>query len=215
MEKNIKDIVKIIKKHRLMIIIDKIGEAGDKMEDKEIVDMFLDRSESAIEAAFRKYGGLCYTVSNNILNSAEDTKECVNDTMLRAWNTIPPQKPKSLSAYLATIARNLALDRYRFYHRKKRDCFSEILEEAEEVFISESLVENEVDKKELINAVNKFLGKLSDKKRRIFLGRYWFCESVGDLAKKYGSNENVISVNLSRTRRELKDYLKKEGFDIG
>lgn len=184
------------------------------MEDKEIVKRFFDRSESAIEAAYRKYGGLCYTVSNNILNSSEDSKECVNDTMLRAWNTIPPQKPKSLSAYLAKIARNLALDRYRFCHRKKRDCFSEVLEEAEDVFISEDMVERETDKKELMNAVNSFLERLSDKKRRIFLGRYWFCESVGDLAKKYGSNENVISVNLSRTRRALKEYLKKEGFDI-
>ncbi|MBD5081149.1 MAG: sigma-70 family RNA polymerase sigma factor [Ruminococcaceae bacterium] len=194
------------------------AEIADKKskdkEDQEIVNKFLDRSESAIEFAYRKYGGLCYTVSNNILNSAEDSKECVNDTMLRAWNTIPPQKPNSLSAYLAKIARNLALDRYRFYHRKKRDCFSEVLEEAEDVFISDDMVERETDKKELMNAVNSFLEKLSDKKRRIFLGRYWFCESVGDLAKRYGSSENVISVNLSRTRRALKEYLKKEGFDI-
>lgn len=185
------------------------------MEDREIIAMFFNRSETAIEKASQKYGGLCYTVSNNILNNSEDAKECVNDTMLKAWNTIPPQKPKCLSAYLAKIARNLALDRYRFYHRKKRDCFTEILEEAEDVFISEDLAEQEACRKELVNAINKFLGKLSDKKRRIFLGRYWFCESVGDLAKKYGSSENVISVTLSRTRKELKDYLKKEGFDIG
>lgn len=185
------------------------------MEDGEIIAMFFERNESAIKASSQKYGGLCYTVSDNILHNAEDSKECVNDTMLKAWNTIPPQNPKSLSAYLAKITRNLALDRYRFYHRKKRDCFSEILEEAEDVFISEDSVEQETYRKEIVNAINKFLGKLPDKKRRIFLGRYWFCESVSDLAEKYGSSENVISVTLSRTRKELKNYLKKEGFDIG
>lgn len=185
------------------------------MEDGKIIAMFFERNESALKAVFQKYGGLCYTVSDNILHNAEDSKECVNDTMLKAWNTIPPQKPKSLSAYLAKIARNLALDKYRFYHRKKRSCFTEILEEVEEIFISEDSVEQEAYRKEIVNAINKFLGKLSDKKRRIFLGRYWFCESVSDLAKKYKSSENAVSVTLSRTRRELKDYLRKEGFDIG
>ena len=188
---------------------------GDKVEDEEIVAMFFQRSESALKAASQKYGGLCYTVSDNILHNAEDSKECVNDTMLKAWNTIPPQKPKSLSAYLAKIARNLALDKYRFYHRKKRSCFTEILEEAEEVFISEDTVEQEAYRKEIVNAINKFLGRLSDKKRRIFLGRYWFCESVSDLAKKYKSSEGAVAVTLSRIRRELKEYLRKEGFDIG
>ena len=188
---------------------------GDKVEDEEIVAMFFQRSESALKAVSQKYGGLCYTVSDNILHNAEDSKECVNDTMLKAWNTIPPKKPKSLSAYLAKIARNLALDKYRFYHRKKRSCFTEILEEAEEVFISEDTVEQEAYRKEIVNAINKFLGRLSDKKRRIFLGRYWFCESVSDLAKKYKSSEGAVAVTLSRIRRELKEYLRKEGFDIG
>lgn len=184
------------------------------MEDEEIIELFFARNEEAVKAAAEKYGALCRSISLNILRSAEDAKECVNDTMLKAWETIPPNRPKSLSAYLAAIARNIALDRYRFYRRKKRDAFLEILEEASEVFISNALVEQRSEEQALIEAINGFLEKLSSKKRRIFLSRYWLCESISAISEKNCMKPKAVYAALDRTRKELKDYLKKEGFDI-
>ncbi len=184
------------------------------MEDCEIVEMFFNRKEEAISAASEKYGGLCLNIAYNILQSSEDSKECVNDTMFKAWESIPPQKPKLLGAYLSKIVRNFALDRYRFNHRKKRDCFEEILEEAEEMFIGENSVAGELERAEMTKAINGFLHSISQKKRRMFLGRYWLCETVGELAAKFNTNENTVSATLSRTRRELMEYLKKEGFEV-
>lgn len=184
------------------------------MEDKEITEMFFARKEEAISAASEKYGGLCHSIAYNILQNTEDSKECVNDTMFKAWETIPPKKPKILAAYLSRIVRNLALDRYRFAHRQKRDFFAEVLEEAEEMYISPDLVSREVERQEMIKAINGFLHGISQKKRRMFLGRYWLCETVSELAVKFSTNENVISATLSRTRKELTEYLKKEGYDV-
>ena len=184
------------------------------MEDKEIIEMFFARKEEAISAASEKYGGLCHSIAFNILQNTEDSKECVNDTMFKAWETIPPQKPKIFAAYLSRIVRNIALDKYRFSHRKKRDYFAEVLEEAEEMYISPNLVEQETERQEMIKAINGFLHGISQKKRRMFLGRYWLCETVSELAAKFGTNENTVSGTLSRTRRELMEYLKKEGYDV-
>lgn len=184
------------------------------MEDKEIIEMFFDRKEEAISAASEKYGGLCFNIAFNILQDAEDSKECVNDAMFRVWETVPPQKPKKLAAYLSRIARNIALDKYRFSHRKKRDFFAEVLEEAEEMYISPNLVEQETERQEMVKAINGFLRSISPKKRRMFLGRYWLCETIKELAAKFGASENTVSVTLSRIRRELMEYLKKEGYDV-
>lgn len=184
------------------------------MEDEEIIEMFFDRKEEAIKAASDKYGALCNTVSYNILRSTEDAKECVNDTMYKAWDTIPPNKPKILSAYLAKIARNIALDRYRFFRRKKRDAFTELLEESEDIYISADTVEQQVDGKTLAETISAFLRKQTSQKRRMFLCRYWLCESTEDISVKFGVNKNAVYTALSRTRTDLKEYLKKEGFYV-
>ena len=184
------------------------------MEDEKIIEMFFDRREEAIKAASNKYGALCTTVSYNILRSTEDAKECVNDTMYKAWETIPPNKPKILSAYLAKIARNIALDRYRFFSRKKRDAFMEVLEESEDVYISENTVEQQIDGMTLAEAISAFLRKQPSQKRKMFLCRYWLCESAEDIAVKFGVNKNAVYTALSRTRADLKEYLKKEGFYV-
>lgn len=184
------------------------------MEDEKIIELFFNRKEEAIKAVSDKYGALCNTVSYNILQSSEDAKECVNDTMYKAWETIPPTRPKSLSAYLAKIARNIALDRYRFFKRKKRDGFLEILEETEDVYISPASVDQQYDGKALAEAISSFLCNLPEKKRKIFLCRYWLCESAESIAAKTYSNKNAVYTALSRTRTELKDYLKKEGFYV-
>lgn len=184
------------------------------MDDKEIIEMFFNRKEEAIKAASLKYGALCTTVSYNILRSSEDAKECVNDTMFKAWETIPPNKPKMLSAYLAKIARNIALDRYRFFRREKRDGFAEILEETEDIYISPATVEQQADGKALTEAISCFLHELPVKKRKMFLCRYWLCESTEEIAAKFSLNKNAVYTALSRTRKELKEYLEKEGFYV-
>ncbi len=182
------------------------------MEDAEIIDLFWQRKQEAINMAEKKYGKLCGNVAYNILKNKEDSGECVNDTFLRAWNTIPPQKPKSLAAYLAKIARNLALDKYRFDRRKKRRVLTNIGEEAEELFISEDIAQDEAERKELVEAINDFLKGCAAKKRMIFMKRYWLLESVKDIAADFGMGENSVSVSLMRTRKELKAYLEKRGY---
>lgn len=184
------------------------------LEDEKIIEMFFDRKEEAIKAASDKYGALCNTVSYNILRNSEDARECVNDALYKAWDTIPPNKPKTLSAYLAKIARNIALDRYRFSHRKKRDCLSEIYEESEDIFISANTVEQQTDGNALAEAISRFLHKLPAKKRKIFLYRYWLCEDTEDIAAKLGTNKNAIYTTLSLIRKDLKTYLNKEGFYV-
>lgn len=184
------------------------------MEDEKIIEMFFNRKEEAIKAASDKYGALCGTVSFNILRSSEDAKECVNDTMYKAWETIPPKKPEILSAYLAKIARNIALDRYRFFRRRKRDAFTELLEEAEDIYISADSVEQRIDGKSLAEAISAFLKRQSAQKRGMFLCRYWLCESAEVIAAKFGINKNAVYTSLSRTRADLKEYLKKEGFYV-
>lgn len=184
------------------------------MEDEEIIKMFFDRKEEAIKAAHSKYGALCSRVSYNILRSGEDAKECVNDAMYKAWETIPPNKPKSLSSYLAKIARNIALDRYRFSHRKKRDGLADISEETEDIYISPDTVEQQAEGKALAEAISRFLRELPEKKRKIFLCRYWLCEDVENIAVKFDSNKNAVYTALSLIRKDLKEYLKKEGFYV-
>lgn len=207
--------VKIFQKQRLIIQKPHLKKTEVKiLEDKEITEMFLARKEEAISAATEKYGGLCLNIAFNILQNREDSKECVNDAMFKVWETVPPQKPQKLAAYLSKIVRNIALDKYRFTHRKKRGCFAEVLEEAEEMYISPNLVEQETERKEMVKAINAFLYSLSPKKRSMFLGRYFLCETLEELSAKFGTNQNTISATLSRTRRELMEYLKKEGYDV-
>lgn len=184
------------------------------MEDEEIIKMFFDRKEEAIKFASNKYGALCSTVSYNILRSSEDAKECVNDAMYKAWETIPPNNPKKLSAYLAKITRNIALDRYRFFHRKKREAFAEILEESEDIYISAASVEQQADSRALSEAISSFLRRLTSKNRKIFLCRYWLCESAEAIAAKFGVKTGAVYTSLSRTRSDLKEFLKKEGFYV-
>lgn len=184
------------------------------MEDEEIIKMFFDRNEEAIKATHSKYGALCSRVSYNILQSGEDAKECVNDAMYKAWETIPPNKPKSLSAYVAKIARNIALDRYRFSHRKKRDGLNDINEETEDIYINADTVAQQAEGKALGETISRFLRGLSEKKRGMFLCRYWLCEDVESIAVKFGSNKNAVYTALSLIRKDLKEYLKKEGFYV-
>ncbi len=189
---------------------------SDRVDDEKIIELFNARDERALNAVSLKYRSLLISVSDNILQNHEDSLECVNDTFLRAWESIPPAKPKSLPAYLAAIARNTALNRFRAEHREKRGggTVMQLYEEFGEQLASPFSVENLAEQRAVLDAVNKFLHKTGSRGRKIFLRRYWLCESIPELAQHFMTTENSIYASLSRTRSQLVKYLKKRGFEI-
>ncbi|MCM1300020.1 MAG: sigma-70 family RNA polymerase sigma factor [Firmicutes bacterium] len=183
------------------------------MDGKEIVELFFDRSEKAIAAASDKYGAYCGRIAMNILGSQEDSEECVNDAFLKAWELIPPNSPQKLSAFLGKLTRNIAINRLRQLHAEKRGGGegTAVLEEISEFTPDKVSVENEAEKKELTAAINDFLKKLPQKKRNIFICRYWYCDSVKEIASAQGISENNVSVILNRTGKKLGQYLTEKG----
>lgn len=184
------------------------------VSDEEVIRLYQQRDEAAIRATDDRYGAYCYSIANGILCSAEDARECVNDTWLRAWNAIPPQHPRCLRAFLAKITRNLAFDRFKREHAHKRGSgeLQLALDELEECVPASADVEGEVLSQELKRGINAFLQGISEQKRDVFLRRYFYVESTGAIAARYGLKEGSVLMILSRTRKELKTYLEKEGF---
>lgn len=182
------------------------------MEDDEIVNLYLTRQEKAIYETDKKYGRYCNSISFNILQNDQDSKECVNDTYLKTWNSIPPHKPEFLKVFLGKITRNLAINKYEFKKAKKRDCSLEAaLEELNECIPSNNNVEKELEYNELVNILNTFLSKMSKDKRKIFLERYWYLYSIKDISSNNKMSQSNIKVMLFRLRNELKTYLKEGG----
>jgi RNA polymerase sigma-70 factor (ECF subfamily) len=185
------------------------------MEDQQIVDLYFARSESAITETDRKYGRYCHSIAYNILEDHEDAKEIVNDTYLKAWNTIPPNRPDPLKPYVGMISRHLSLDRYEEYHTQKRGGqVPLVLEELAECIPDNDSREDIGESVALKDALARFIRSLPDKTQMIFLRRYWYASSVTEIAKEYGMRENSVNVLLHRTRKKLKDHLQKEGFDL-
>lgn len=164
------------------------------MDDKQILDLYWERSEAAISETSKKYGKYCRYIAFNILHNDEDSEECVNDTYLRAWNSIPPNRPSVLKTFLGKITRNLSLDRYELLNAKKRNggqmplVFEDIL--------------------------NRFLSSLSLEQRKIFMRRYWYLSPIKEIATEYGMSESKIKMSLFRSRNELKKLLEKEGISV-
>ncbi len=182
------------------------------MDDQLIIKLFNERSPRAIEELSSKYSGLCYTISQRYLNT-EDTEECVNDAYLAVWNSIPPNQPKSLSAYLAKITRNLSLKRYRNNTAQKRNSqYEESLDELMEAFADIESVESRADANMLGESLNRFLATLPQKDRSLFIRRYWMGEEVSSIAKNMRVRSNTVTVRLHRIRVRLKAHLKKEGY---
>ena len=183
------------------------------MEDSKIIDLFFERSEQAIEELDSKYGPAVKKTAANILKDRLDVEECVNDTYLNTWNSIPPHVPDPLAAYVCRIARNLAVNRYHANHAEKRNGnFDLVLDEMEECIPSGVNVETEYEARELSSAINCFLSTLDRKDRFLFVRRYWYADSVADLAAVTNGNANRISVRLFRLREKLRNSLMKEGF---
>lgn len=185
------------------------------MDDVKIIELFWERSEEAISHISEKYGKYCYYIAYNILYSELDSEECVNDTYLRAWESIPPQKPTLLSAYLGKITRNLALNRREYNMREKRNGGYEIiLDEMADMIPDSSSTPESVDDMALKEAINNFLRALSADSRIIFVRRYWYCSNIKDIASDYSLPEGTVRSVLSRTRKKFREYLKKEGISI-
>lgn len=183
------------------------------MESNEIIKLFFSRNEKAISAVSEKYTAYCTKIAMNILDSREDSEECVNDAFLKAWELIPPNHPQQLSAFLGKLTRNLAINRYRMQCAEKRrgSKTALILDELSEVIPSDSAIETEPEYKELINEINVFLKKLPLLKRNIFIRRYWYCDSVKEIALINGLTQSNVSVILNRIRKKLKKHLEKKG----
>lgn len=182
------------------------------MEDSKIVELYLQRDENAIKETKIKYEKYCSYIANNILNSTLDTEECVNDTYLATWNSIPPNEPKSLRAYVGKIVRNIALNRYNANKAKKRnDSIEVVLDELNEVIgDSESDGRNLTDELTLKYALNAFVGSLKQETREIFVRRYWYLSSIKEIARDYDISESKVKVTLLRTRELLREFLRKE-----
>ena len=184
------------------------------MDDQKIVELFFARSEDAIKETEEKYSRFCHFIAASILVSAEDVEECVNDTYLKAWNSIPPAKPDSLKAYLGKITRNLALDRHDRNTAKKRKSDTNLVYDEVSEFIPDASTSDLSDELALKDALNKFLGSLKQEKRIIFMQRYWYLSSVKDIAKNNGLSENNVKITLLRLRAKFKKFLEKEGINI-
>ncbi len=184
------------------------------MEDEQIINLYFARDESAIRETERKYKPYCFTVSNNILGDIHSAEECVNDTWLETWNTIPPQKPSVLKLFLAKITRNLSLDYFRKAHAQKRGAgqIPLILDELAEVVPSNVNFEEELYYKELLHILNDFLLHLADGDKMIFLQRYFYASPIKEIASNSNCSYNTLNVRLHRLRKRLKVRLKSEGY---
>lgn len=182
------------------------------MEDAEIIRLYWARDEGAIPASDEKYGGLCRALSRNILGSPEDAEECVNDTWHRAWNAMPPQRPRSLRAFFAAITRNLSLDRWRERGADKRGGGLDVLlSELEDCLPSADDVEKAAEAAELARAMDRWLGGLAAADRVAFLRRYWYGQRVDEVARQAGCAPNTMTKRLERLREGLRRALEQEG----
>lgn len=183
------------------------------MDDYKIVELYLLRDESAIKRTIDKYGRRLRSLALGIVGDEQTAEECENDTYLEAWNLIPPHEPKNyLYAFLARITRHLSLNCCRNRSRLKRSAFiCELSTEMEQCIPAPNDLECRIEDNALADTINKFLGKLNEEKRSIFIRRYWFMDSIIDIAKRYGISESKVKTTLFRCRKDLKKFLIKEG----
>lgn len=187
-------------------------KGDDDTDDQKIIELYCNRSENAIAETAGKYGRYCTSIAYGILKSREDAQECVSDAYLMAWNAIPPRRPADLGTYLGKITRNLSIDRLRTRSREKRGGGEAplALEELEEVVAGSDSPENEAVRKELTAALNRFLAGLTQQERYVFVRRYWYLDSLGDIAEKTGFSGSKVASMLFRLRGRLKKQLIKE-----
>lgn len=186
------------------------------MDDTGIIQLYWDRNDQAISATSEKYGHYCKSIAKNILNNDEDAEECVNDTYLNAWNSMPTHWPKQLATFLGKITRNLSFNKYKHDHAEKRGGgeITLVLDELTDCVSDMDDVEQIIDCQELIKAINTFMRGLSPEKRNLFVRRYWYADSILKIAADYGMLQGTVSKTLERTRNQLKAYLTERGFEL-
>lgn len=185
------------------------------MEDKNILDLYVRRSERAITETAGKYGPYCGAVAERILGCPEDTEEILNDTWLAAWNDIPPSLPVCLRAYLGRLTRNLAISRYRFFRTKKRYAGMEsLLSELEDCIPASECVEDRLERMELSRVLQDWVDGLEARERQLFVRRYWHGVAVKTLAREAGITQNAMTQRLLRLRRSLQARLEQEGVEL-
>ena len=186
------------------------------MEDEQIITLFFQRSPDALPETRRKYGALCQSVARKILPDQRDVEECVSDMLMRLWNAIPPERPRCLSAYIARITRNLSLDRYSYNMAEQRStALTQAFEELEPWLpASTSDPEHSFDEKHFHTVMNDFLRTLPKEPRAFFLRRYWYGESIREIADAFRVSEAKVKTSLFRTRQCLRETLYKEGIVI-
>lgn len=183
------------------------------MDDAQIIDLYFRRSEEAIAETAEKYGSYCYSIAYNILTNNEDAEESVSDTYWAAWKAMPPRRPSILATFLGKITRHLSIDRWRSRSRQKRGGGAIILalEELEECASDENFVEKALERKHLALVFNRFLAALPETERRVFLCRYWYIDSIADIAEDFGFSKSKVTSMLHRTRGKLRAVLQEEG----
>lgn len=185
------------------------------MDDARIVQLYFDRDQQAIAATAEKYGSYCASIAGNILDRREDAEECVNDTYLNTWNAIPPHRPRMLSTFLGKIVRNLAFNKYKHNAAEKRGSgeITLVLDELAGCVSGKDDLEQIYEYRELVAAINGFLGRLPPEKRNIFVCRYWYADSVAQIAARYQMTAAGVSMTLSRMRDKLRGELIEWGYE--
>ncbi len=186
------------------------------MEDREIVELYFHRSENAIVETKTKYEKYCYHIAYNILYNNEDVEECLNDMYMKVWNAIPPFRPSNLATYLGKVTRNLSLNVHEKKYRKKRGegQMEVVYDELEEILSGKGNPEEKVQLEFVTTCINQYLQSIPQMNRMIFVGRYWYFDSIEEIAKHLGITKGKTKTILFRTRRKLREYLEKEGILI-
>lgn len=184
------------------------------MEDKQIVALYWERSEQAVEETASKYGNYCYFIAYNILNDNGDAEESVNDTFVDAWNSMPPHRPSILSTFLGKITRRISIDRWRRRSAEKRGGGEVplVLEELHECVASQESTEQSVEGKLLADVINRFVKKLPETEQKVFLCRYWYMDSIEAIGTQFVFSQSKVKSMLQRTRNKLRTELMKEGY---
>lgn len=184
------------------------------MDDSKIIELFFARNEDAIKHTDDTYGRRLFHLADNIVHNDQDAEESVNDTYMKAWDTIPPQRPEHFFAYIAKICRNFALKRIDWQKAKKRNAEVVSLTQEMENCIPDTYRDMEADERELGRILDAFLRTLTPENQMVFLRRYWYVDTIAEIAVRYGISESAVQMRLNRTRSKLAMYLAKEGIKV-
>lgn len=184
------------------------------MDDSKIIELFFARNEDAIKHTDDTYGRRLFHLADNIVHNDQDAEESVNDTYMKAWDTIPPQRPEHFFAYIAKICRNFALKRIDWQKAKKRNAEVVTLTQEMENCIPDTYRNMEADERELGRILDAFLRTLTPENQMVFLRRYWYVDTIAEIAIRYGISESAVQMRLNRTRSKLAMYLAKEGIKV-